>query len=56
MLITLIGCFIKVDDGLGKPVPELPLLENELLPDTQGEPEVPQNFMDAPGLVIGVFL
>lgn len=32
MLVTLIGCehFIKVDGGLGKPVPELPLLENKL--------------------------
>lgn len=43
MLITLIGCeyFIKVAGDLGKPVPELPLLENKLLPEVQGEPEVP---------------
>lgn len=43
MLITLIGCehCIKVDDDLGKSVPELPLPENKLLPDVQGEPEVP---------------
>jgi len=53
MLIALIGCehFMKVDGDLGKPVPELPLLENKLLPGAQGEPGVPENFIGVLGLL-----